>query len=197
VRGETAHVNNKRGRANSNRKIPGRADRRRSGPFGRHRPKPTAAATGLARWKAPAMASPKGAVVAGTTRSHCRVLESMRVGARSSRAHRATESVRSSLVRSGFPQPMGAGGRRPPWIPNRGLRAAPVRSVSKLAGLKAVLFDEGITAARTVRPFDENRRRTTMPRCAASAARRFAVAERPPHGRHRDAQSTGMERHRG
>jgi len=101
----------------------------------------------------------------------------LRVGARRGRAHRATESVRSSLVRSGFPQPMGAGGRRPPWIPNRGLRAAPVRSVSKLAGLKAVPFDEGITAARTVRPFDENRRRTTMPRRAASAARRFAVAE--------------------
>jgi hypothetical protein len=58
-----------------------------------------------------------------------------------------------------LPQPMGAGGRRPPEVTPRGwLRAAPVHRRVKAFTVKSRATRRRDPAARTVRPIGENRR---------------------------------------
>jgi len=103
----------------------GRADRRRSGTSGGRRSKPTATTAGLAWWKVSGQGAPRGSR---------RDPEAALRGARSRGSEPAASSPardreRQKLVRTvRLPQPMGAGGRRPPEGPLQGdLRAAPVR----------------------------------------------------------------------
>jgi len=127
-----------------------RADGRRSGPaFGRP-PKQRAIGAGLARWRPKGRDAPRkgGVAVRGPpTGAGSGAGRSPRP-----RVHRATESVRASLVRSGFLSRWAqeVGGQRwvPPGIP------VPRRnhSGSKPPRSTAVVLGDGIRTARTVRP---------------------------------------------